>query len=188
MFGAMYRLGFTPWDGHPIPERLRAAAEAPEKGRALDIGCGTGETAIFLAQQGWEVTGIDFVQRALDRARAKAEAAGARVRFTRADVTRLPEAGVGDGFRLLVDNGCLHGLSDQARDAYVSHITAAAVPGATIIIGAFPAGVRRQPRGMDRDEIERRFAPEWELLDDGAETGTDSMARRGIHIYELRRK
>jgi SAM-dependent methyltransferase len=188
MFGTMYRLGFTPWDGHPIPARVRAAAEATEKGRALDVGCGTGDTAIFLAGQGWDVTGVDFVQRALDRARAKAAAAGVRVNFVQADVADLDSAGIGDRFRLIVDTGLLHGLADDVRDAYVGHLAHLAAPGATLIIGAFPTGGDGEPRGIDRAEIVRRFAPDWELRSAATEEGISSGNDREIVMYELRRK
>lgn len=188
MFGTMYRLGFTPWDGHPIPERVRAAAESTQKGRALDVGCGTGDTSIFLAGQGWDVTGVDFVQRALDRAKSKAAAAGVRVNFVRADVAELDQAGIGDGFRLIVDSGLLHGLPDDVRDAYVRHLGRLAAPGATLIIGAFPTGGNGKPRGIDRAEIERRFTPEWEVRSAGAQQGISGGNEREIVMYELRRK
>ena len=120
-FSAMYRLGLTPWDGHPLPAWLREQIEQPGgllPGRALDVGCGTGDTSIYLAEHGWQVTGIDFVKRALDRARIKTSAAGVTVRYQQADVTRLAASGVGGGFDLIVDNGCLHGLNSHQRDAY----------------------------------------------------------------------
>jgi SAM-dependent methyltransferase len=185
MFGAMYRLGFTPWDGHPIPQRVRAAAAAPQKGRALDVGCGTGDTSIFLAGQGWAVTGVDFVQHALERARAKAARAGVSVDFVRADVSQLDRAGIGDGFRLIVDNGLLHGLPDDVRDAYVRHLARIAAPDATLIIGAFPAGANAKPRGIDRAEIERRFSGDWELRSAEPQPGISGDANREIVIYGL---
>src|SRR5687767_11345624 len=90
MFGVMYRVGFTPWDGHALPARLRAAVEGPSAlpaRRALDIGCGTGDTSIYLARYGWDVTALDFVDAALRKARAKGAAAGADIRWVRGDVT-----------------------------------------------------------------------------------------------------
>src|SRR3954451_4535509 len=97
VFAVMYRLGITPWDGHPLPTWLRGQIEEPGglvAGRALDVGCGTGDTSIYLARHGWQVTGIDFVKRALNRARAKTTAAGVSVRYQQADVTRLSTYGV----------------------------------------------------------------------------------------------
>jgi 2-polyprenyl-3-methyl-5-hydroxy-6-metoxy-1,4-benzoquinol methylase len=126
MYGVMYRVGFTPWDGHVLPSRLQPLAAELVKGKALDIGCGTGDTSILLARQGWEVVAIDFVERALESARKKARAARVAVRFLRADVTRLGSYGVGGGFTLLCDNGCMHGLSDEQRDDYVREVSAVA--------------------------------------------------------------
>jgi 2-polyprenyl-3-methyl-5-hydroxy-6-metoxy-1,4-benzoquinol methylase len=77
MFWLFYRLGTPPWEGHPLPKRLTELVEGPSAlplGKALDVGCGTGDTSISLAQHGWDVTAFDFMNVALARARAKAEA------------------------------------------------------------------------------------------------------------------
>ena len=97
-------------------------------GTALDIGCGTGDNSIYLAKHGWQVTGVDFVARAVDKARAKASANNLDIKFAQADATRLSSEGVGTNFDLIVDNGCLHGMSDEDRDAYVREVTAVAAP------------------------------------------------------------
>jgi SAM-dependent methyltransferase len=192
-FGMMYRVGFTPWEGHPVPTRFGELVVGPNKlpaARALDVGCGTGDASVLLAKRGWDVTGVDFVEKALGRARAKAGAAGVRVRFVRGDVTRLRESGVEGPFTLLIDNGCFHGLSDDGRDAYVREISAVSAPGAHLVIMAFPTGRRAPgPRGVDLREIERRFASGWHLLANGPEpTVSTTTARwRDIRFYELRR-
>jgi SAM-dependent methyltransferase len=188
LFSFMYRAGLTPWDGHPQPARLKAAAAAPTKGRALDVGCGTGDTAVFLAGQGWEVTAVDFVQRALDVAGRKAADAGVSVRFVRADVTRLSSADIGGGFRLIVDNGCMHGMGSRERDAYVREIDALAAAGATMVLTAFPPAKRRGPAGIGKEEIEERFGRAWELVGSGMEEGISSDPSDPIHVYELRRR
>jgi SAM-dependent methyltransferase len=191
-FGIMYRVGFTPWDGHALPTRLRELVEgagALAKGRALDVGCGTGDTSIYLAQHGFDVTGVDFVERALDRARAKAAAAGAKVRFVRGDVTRLRELSVGDGFALVADNGLFHGLSDEQRDGYVRELTAVMAPGARLLLVGFLPGKRRPgPRGVDRAEIERHFAAGWELVQTGEAGFGSPKTGEPLHFYELRRR
>ena len=83
LFRAMYRVGFTPWDGHPLAKSLHDLVEgngspALPAATALDIGCGTGDASIYLAQHGWQVTGVDFVPRALAKARAKRKPAKPR--------------------------------------------------------------------------------------------------------------
>jgi SAM-dependent methyltransferase len=188
-FGLMYRVGFVPWDGHKLPARLIELVEGKDalpKGRAIDLGCGTGDSAIYLASHGWEAVGIDFVERAVKKARAKSEAARVNVRWLRADVTRLVEAGVGSGFSLVVDNGLLHLLSDEARDAYVRQVAAITTPDACFVLTGFLPGHRGPgPRGIDRAEIERRFAG-WRIAGDGTSDWASSAGEQ-LHWYELRR-
>src|SRR5829696_5791758 len=88
----------------------------PPYGRALDLGCGSGIWAVELARRGWKVTGVDFVPKAVRRARARADQGGVAVEFMEGDVTDLGAAGVSPGFELLVDFGCFHDeLTDQQR-------------------------------------------------------------------------
>lgn len=167
LFRVLYRLGFTPWEGHPQSATLRdlvEGADALPPGSALDIGCGTGDASIYLAEHGWHVTGVDFVPKALDNARAKARAADVPVEFVHADVTHLSQAGINGDFQLIVDNGCLHGMSDHDRDLYVPEITAVAAPDARLSIVAFKRGAPIGPTGIGQAEIERRFTPAWVLL------------------------
>jgi SAM-dependent methyltransferase len=179
LFRIFYRVGFTPWDGHPLAQSLKDLIEgtgdtpALPAGSALELGCGTGDTSIYLARHGWKVTALDFVAKALDKARAKAGAADASVDFVRADVTRLSQAGIGAGFGLIVDNGCLHNMSDGDRSAYVREVSAVAAPDARLLIVAFAPGGRFGVRGIDHTEMERRFAPAWTLLSAGQEGALD---------------
>ncbi len=185
----MYRLGFTPWDEHPLATSLREVIEGNDAlapGTALDIGCGTGDSSIYLAQHGWQVTGVDFVAKALDKARAKASASKAQVNFAQADVTRLSSEGIGSGFGLIVDNGCLHSMSDGDRDAYVREVTAVAAPDARLLIVGFSPGTTRPVRGIDQAEVERRFTADWKLISAGDEFDT-SPERFRARYYVLQR-
>jgi len=109
LFRIFYQLGFTPWDGHVqatgLRELVEGTADTPAlpAGAALDVGCGTGDSSIYLGHHGWHVTGVDFVPKALDKARAKARAAGVPVDFVQADVTHLTRAGIDAKFQLIVD-------------------------------------------------------------------------------------
>jgi SAM-dependent methyltransferase len=176
LFRIFYRLGFTPWDGHPLAQSLRALVDgdgALPTGKALELGCGTGDCSIHLAELGWQVTAVDYVKQALDKARAKADAAGAIINFARADVTRLSSAGLGDNFGLIVDNGCLHNMSDADRDSYVREVSAMAAPGARLLIVAFAPGGRFGVRGVEDAEMEQRFTHGWTMLSTGAEQELD---------------
>jgi 2-polyprenyl-3-methyl-5-hydroxy-6-metoxy-1,4-benzoquinol methylase len=191
MFWLFYRVGTPPWEGHPLPERLRELIEGPSAlppGKALDVGCGTGDTSIYLARRGWDVTAFDFMNVALKRARAKAEAAAVSIRTMQADVTRLTPSEVGVGFHLIVDNGLLHGLSDAGRDAYVRLVSTIAAPNATLLLAGFAEKKRRGPRGYDRPEVERRFAAGWELLGHRKDPAISSRPDDPVYVYELRHR
>jgi SAM-dependent methyltransferase len=193
MFRLMYRLGFTPWDEHPIATSLQGLVEGRDgspalpTGTALDLGCGTGDSSIYMAKHGWKVTGVDFVPKALDKARAKATAKQVAVDFVHADVTRLSSEGVGTGFGLIVDNGCLHGMSDADRDAYLREVTAVAAPDARLLIVAFPPG-SFPVRGITSADIEQRFRQDWELVSAGDEPGLSIKDRFKARHYLFARR
>ncbi len=185
LFRIFYRLGFTPWDGHPIAKNLQDLVEELPAGKALDLGCGTGDSSLYLAQHGWKVTGVDYVPQALDKARAKAAANKASVDFVHADITHLSQAGIGTDFRLIVDNGCLHNMRDSDRDAYVREVSAVAAPGARLLIVAFLPGGRFGVRGVQPAEMERRFTSEWTLLSAGSERELDrEQTPARYYLYE----
>lgn len=174
MYRLMYRVGFTPWDTGEVPAELSALVEgpgAPGPGRALDIGCGTGAQAVYLARHGWQVSAIDAVSRPLARARARAAAEGVEVEWMEADVARLAELRLPPGFALVFDRGCFHGLSDDERAAYAAAVTALAEPGATLLLMAFaPNRILAAPAGAEQSELEGRFA-DWELVAASPDTG-----------------
>jgi SAM-dependent methyltransferase len=190
LFRVMYRLGFTPWDEHPLATSLRNLVEGDDAlpaGSALDIGCGTGDSSIYLAQHGWRVTGADFVPKALDKARTKAAAKQVAVDFVHADATRLSSEGVGTDFTLIVDNGCLHGMSDEDRDAYVREVAKVAAPDARLLIVAFPPG-SFPVRGIAAADVEQRFAQDWELLSAEDEPGLSIRDRFKARYYLFARR
>src|SRR5690349_17507776 len=88
-----YEEGNTPWDsGRPSRELVSVIESgAIPAGRALELGCGTGTNAVYLAQRGFEVTAADLSPLALDRARQRADSAGVKVNWVAADATALPD-------------------------------------------------------------------------------------------------
>ncbi len=135
----------TVWSGEPN-EALVAHAPAPSVavgGRAarshgptaLDLGCGEGADALWLAAQGWSVVGVDWAGVALERARAAAHAAGLKARFVEGDVTDgtflagLSTTGTFD----LVTVGFLH-PEPQARVGMFAHLTHLVAAGGHLLV------------------------------------------------------
>ena len=190
LFNVMYRVGFAPWDGHPLAESVRDLIEgqnALPAGRAIELGCGTGDNCIYLAKHGWQVTGVDFVAKAVDKARTKAAANEVAVKFARADVTRLSSEGVGSNFDLIVDNGCLHGMSADDRNAYVREVTAVAAPDARLLLVEFVPGASYGVPGIEPDEVARRFAAGWTLVSSGDEPALDHNGKNPARHYLFQR-
>lgn len=193
-----YRLGVKPWEraGREATAQFNALLDReqegePPFGRAVDIGCGTGDHAVNLAQRGWDVTGVDVVPRALEAARAKATAAAVNVRFVHADATAMAER-VGGGYRFLLDVGCFHGLKPGLRPVYARQVNAVSEPGATMLMLAFQPGRRPPvplPRGASREEIEATFTGWTVIGDDAAETSgmPAPLKRTAPRFFRLRR-
>ena len=197
-----YALGFHPWEAlaehPPFAETLLGLVardedgSGPPYGKALDIGTGSGMWGTRLAERGWEVTGVDLVEKALRRARERVGEAGVDMRLLRGDVTALREAGVGSDFRLLLDTGTFHGLTDAQREAMGQEVSAIAAPDATVILDCFAPRRRGPlPRGASRADVERAF-PGWKITDvEVADTEPDLIARLfrfDEHFYRLRRE
>jgi SAM-dependent methyltransferase len=130
-------------------------------GRALDLGCGAGRNARYLARHGWDATGIDMIGTAIDKARSKAVGEAAKARFLQGDVTRLGDLDIGDGYTLINDSGCYYGISDGQRDAYAAGVTQVAAPDALLLM----AGCTKVPGlipGISEEDLRRRFSG-WEL-------------------------
>jgi SAM-dependent methyltransferase len=101
-----------PWHEDKPPRLLEEAiASKPKRGRALDVGCGSGFYTVYLARQGFDVIGVDFVPEAIGMARERAAAAGVDVQLVEADVLQWESDGQ---FDLVLDRGMLNLL--RARD------------------------------------------------------------------------
>ena len=110
-----YRFGKPRWDSaEPRPE-LEALVRDLVPGRALDLGCGTGASVLYLASRGWEAVGVDFAPEAIAAARENARRAGVNAAFVLGDASRLDEAGVQGQFDLLLDVGCYHAIPAPPR-------------------------------------------------------------------------
>lgn len=148
-----YKIGFHPWeDAESCPRfsgrLIELAAEEegghlPSFGRALDIGTGSGIWGLALARRGWEVTGVDLVAKAVERARDRIATEDVDMRVVLGDVTRLDTAGIGDGYRLVVDTGTFHDFDPDQQIAMGRGIDAITTDAATILLTVWPR--RRRP-------------------------------------------
>jgi SAM-dependent methyltransferase len=124
-FKQRYRAGNTPWDiGRPDPNLIRAVTTVPIKPcRALDIGCGTGDNAIWLSQQGFRVAGVDASEVAIEKAREKASEVKAECAFVVSDILKSPVEGRPFGFAF--DRGFFHTLgSNHKRETFAVTVNA----------------------------------------------------------------
>ncbi|NTU65065.1 MAG: class I SAM-dependent methyltransferase [Chloroflexi bacterium] len=180
----MYLFKKTPWDTGITPPEIVAVIESGKVpiGRALDLGCGTGTNAIYLAQHGFAVTGIDVSRRAIALAKRKTRSAQLtdRVRLERGDVTLMRRWVLGQSIDFACDIGCFHNLKTEARQRYVAALTGVLKPGAIYMFYAFEPQADRA--GVALDEITALFDPAYRL--DGMRRGSDRHGR-GSAWYTL---
>ncbi|MBI4771870.1 MAG: class I SAM-dependent methyltransferase [Chloroflexi bacterium] len=145
-----------PWDsGIPAPELVRTMAHRPP-GRALDLGCGTGTNVRYLAEHGWQATGIDFVPAAIAKARRKLR--GLPVTLLVGDVTRLEKLPLPGPYNLALDMGCFHSLSEEGRERYAAGLKHWMAPGSIYLLYAWQPGPDRRLGGLPRETVVAAFA------------------------------
>jgi SAM-dependent methyltransferase len=166
-----YRSAPAIWSGNPNAQ-LVAEVTGLAPGRALDVGCGEGADAIWLARRGWEVLAADIsevaLERAADHAGATDPAAAARIEWCRVDLLADPPEP--DSFDL-VSAQFMHLPPEPRRQLFAALATAVRPGGTLLIVGHHPSdlatGVRRPPLpGLlyDADELAAPLDETWEVL------------------------
>lgn len=136
-----YRHFRAPWDVGPRQELVELVTEgALTPCRAIDLGCGTGANAIFLAQHGFEVTGVDFATAGIEKATRAAADAGARVDFVVDDLTDLRRTR--GPFDFLLDYGVLDDLRPSQRKLYKRSVLSLTRPGSRFLLWGFEYPIR----------------------------------------------
>lgn len=154
------------WDcAQPQPVVVDLHAAGAIRGEVLDVGCGTGENALYLATLGCRVTALDASPSAIQHARVKAGQRGlsGHVDFAVADALDLSQFQA--SFDTVIDSGLFHVFSDSDRRAYVAALRAVCRPGARLHIAAVsdaaPPGPG--PRRVSAAELVEAFAG-WTIL------------------------
>jgi SAM-dependent methyltransferase len=166
------------WQREEIPLLLNKALESVDRGsKALDIGCGTGVLAVFMAQKGLNVTALDYVAGALDFAKRRSDQSGVEIDLVNADVLKWKTS---EKYRLILDSCCLHNMRWINRFRYKKQILKWMDDESIyILIHAgkthffnFRVGgpIRKNP-----SDIERFFSPELKLRDLYTERKTNGL-------------
>lgn len=203
----MYRYGQAPYDNGPDQQLVEFVESGRVKPcRTIDLGCGTGRNALFLARNGFQVTGIDYARSAIEKARQKAEVAGLEVEFIQDDLTNLQKIKV--PFDFLVDVGVLDVLHIKIRDLYLQNLLPLTHPGSCFFLSGWEWPLSGWERLLLRrlslwgailepGEIQERFGKYFEIQRIFHETNprvgpiaifTGSKKAPGYAVYLMTRK
>lgn len=177
------------WRMRQIPPEVRQAVDSgwfDPAGRVIDIGCGDGTLAAWLAWRGFDTLGVDFASSAIQRARA-AHLPNDRLgelEFAVIDIC-APSLDLGT-FRTLVDRGCFHGIDTADHGRYTHNVATLAAPGARFMMMVRVTDVPRDPRIQ---QIRGLFASRFSIdaIDDIViATDFEGQSRPGIAVYMTR--
>lgn len=165
----IYRYFRAPWDIGAREELVSLVESGRIKpGRAIDLGCGAGANAIYLAQKGFEVTGVDYAEAAIEKARARAKEAGTQVNFIVDDLRNLRQ--VSGTFDFLLDYGTLDDLRLHQREPYLRNMLPLTHSGSHYLLWGFEYPMRWWEKFVPfydvpfyPGEIEGRFAQYFEI-------------------------
>jgi len=155
--------GSPPWDiGGPQPEivKLVKDGEIKKGSKILDIGCGLGDNAIFLAENGYSVTCMDIAHRAIEKGKAKANKRKVHVNFLVGDVLELDKYFHEDSFQAVIDSGLFHSLDDSERERFAKQVFKILMNSGTYFMLCFSDKEPGNwgPRRISKTEIEETFS------------------------------
>ena len=163
-FEGAYRSGTPPWDiGRPQPAIVGLAERGLISGEVIDVGCGTGENALYLASLGSSVVGVDASPTAIARAREKARTRGIEASFLVADALALES--LGRSFDTAIDCGLFHTFSDDDRPTFERSLRSVVRPGGRYALLCFSEAEPGEsgPRRVTEAEIRATFEGAWRI-------------------------
>ncbi len=147
------------WDSGIAPPELLQYIQTHPVGRAIDLGCGTGTNILALAQHGWQVTGVDFIPKAIRAAKRKTK--NIKVDLHTGDVTNL--RGIAGPFDLALDIGCFHGIQNKSK--YLDELDRILAPsGHWLLYGFFKPDSQIAGPGLDAASVDLIHARGFSLL------------------------
>jgi len=158
--------GQPPWViGRPQADVVALVEAGGVRGDVLDIGCGTGDNAIFMAERGYAVTGIDMVEKAIEIARANAAARGVKVDFQVGNALELDR--LGRTFDTVLDAGLFHAFNDEDRARYVDGLGHVVRHGGVyhMLVFSDREPPSQGPRRVTQPEIHAAFVEGWRVLE-----------------------
>jgi len=165
-FHKAYHSSMPPWViDRPQPALKRVLEEGYIKGKVLDVGCGTGDNTIMVANHHLEVIGLDFVNEAIEIARSKVKNSPLKISFVVANALNLKNLNL--KVDTVIDSGLFHTLDDKERVIFLDNLSAVLKRGGTYIILCFSDKVAGYygPRRISKKEIQELFKDEWEILE-----------------------
>ena len=165
-----YRIGKPPWIIDGAQSDLIAAVEKGEvRGpTVLDVGCGIGNNAIYLASRGFDVTGVDFSAKAISIAKQKAREAKVDVTFITLDALKIGT--LGKRFDTIIDFGLFHNITGDSRKRYVRGLSDVCVSKGQFLMqcmgdkaGEYDVYPHFYPKPLSQDEIRASFSEGWKI-------------------------
>lgn len=162
-FDSSYK-GIPPWDiGRPQKEIIRLAEDGEISGKVLDVGCGTGEDALYLGGLGFEVWGIDAAPSAIKKAKENAKKRGITINFLVSDALKLQL--LQNKFDTIIDCGMFHVFSDEESPIFAANLSSALLPGGKYFMLCFSEHEPGSygPRRVTQAEIRAAFSKGWKI-------------------------
>jgi len=170
-FNSVYK-DVPPWDiGAPQPAMAALLEKYPPTNPILDLGCGSGDLAIFLAQRGYQVAGIDFVESAISHAQSKVASlpleTAKLLNFQVADA--LKPSLLQKKFGAVVDSGFYHLFNAEQCDQLRDEVASILIPHGRYYLHEFAVEfpIPNVPRQITADEIKQRFTADkgWRIIE-----------------------